>query len=213
MADIPLIRAVRDRALARPWLLAPPALGAALFGAVSPWDGAGGVLGALLLTALTTSAVTAVFAELWLGDGARVDPVRAAGTWSIYLIPYPLLLVVGGIGARVAYGADSKFLIYAMLGASKVAALLLGAASSLAVARRDETRGVWRALGLGFGSAARGAAFLLPAMTAVWAVQECAVYVAGALLPGVVGSFITIAVPLLGCVALPLEARRAGRLK
>lgn len=212
MADN-LLLAVRDRALKRPWLLAPPALGAALFGAVSPWGGSGGVLGALLLTALTTSAVTAVFAELWLGDGARIDPLRALGTWSIYLIPYPLLLAAGGLGARVAYGSDSRLLIYAMLGLSKIAALLLGAASSLAAARRDETRGLWSALRLGFGSAARGAAFLLPAMAAVWVVQEFTVYLAGALAPGALGTFTTIAVPLLGCVALPIEALRAGRLK
>lgn len=210
-----LLSAVRDRALKRPWLLAPPVLGVVLLEAVgSPLsDRPSGVIGALVMTALATSAVTAAFAELWLGDGRSVEPKRLLSAWWLYLIPYPLLLVAGGLAARAAYSSDVPAVIYAMLGVSKLVGLALGAASTLAVSRRAEGAGLASSLAHGFASAARGIAFLGPMLLGVWAVQELLSVVTRTLAPGPIGAFTAIAVPLLGCVALPLEARRAGRLK
>ena len=64
----------------------------------------------------------------------------------------------------------------------------------------------------GFASLARNASFFAPALIAVWLFQEACVYLAGQLAPGILGGFFTTAIPLLGCVALSVEAWRSGRL-
>ena len=91
-----LLREARDRALARPWLLAPPALAAAGRGLAFAGLGAG--LLAALPSALLIAIANALFAELWLGDGESVDADRAFEAGVLYLIPLPVLALFAIIG-------------------------------------------------------------------------------------------------------------------
>ena len=91
---IQLLTEVRDRALKRPWLLAPPLLGL-LAQNIASLLGGGSVAVQMLLLATLTSGVTALFAELWIGDGWSVKPSRLADAWKLFVLPYPLLLVFG----------------------------------------------------------------------------------------------------------------------
>ncbi|UPT72689.1 MAG: hypothetical protein M0D55_12140 [Elusimicrobiota bacterium] len=192
MADNSLIARVRDRALTRPWLLAAPLLAMLTQGFIGAMPYTTGFLALkFLLTALTTSMVTALFAELWLGDGRGVDARRCAALFAVYILPYPLLMVFGIVSAKIVFRLTSAeaattasaAAIYGLVGLGKVAALMLGAASSLAAARRAEAGSAWRALGQGFGDAARGAGFLVPAMIAVWVVQEACIFLSAQLAP------------------------------
>lgn len=218
-----LLAEVRDRALARPWLLAPPLLGLLgqnLLSLLS--SGAPGVLAAkTLLGALMTAAVTALFAELWLGDGWSVKPSRVARAWKLFLFPYPLLLVFGFLTTPLVYWflhteltrSFSMAGISLVLGAGKITAFSLGAASSLALLRRDEASGTFAALKLGGRAVAENFGFFLPAFAALWIFQEACVFLANALAPNLpLTGVVTTALPLLGCVALPVEAWRTGRL-
>ncbi|MCR4296171.1 MAG: hypothetical protein NUW21_11605, partial [Elusimicrobia bacterium] len=84
-----LLTEVRDRALARPWLLVPPLLGMLgqnVLSLLSPGAPGSMAVKSLLAVALTV-AVTALFAELWLGDGRSVDPKRLVRAGALYAIP------------------------------------------------------------------------------------------------------------------------------
>lgn len=217
-----LISTVWARALERPWLLAAPLLGM-LAQNVAIIAGGGSTAVSTAASAVLTSVVTALFAELWLGDGKSLDPVRLAESGLIYLIPYALLLAFGLLSAPLVYAALRSehaqwavmTVLYAVVAAGKLLALALGAGSSLAVARRRETpAGKWASLRLGFRTLADNVVFFVPALIGVWLFQEAAVYLARSLAPGVaLAGFFTTAIPLLGCVALPIEAWREGRLK
>lgn len=216
-----LLATVRDRALERPWLLATPLLGS-LAQNVSILADGGSVPLRIVILAVLVSGVTALFAELWLGDGRSLDPVRLAETLQLYLYPYGLTMVFGLTGALLvsaAMRADlppaaANAVLYTVLALGKLFALALGAASSLAAVRRLEApAGKWASLRLGFRTVALNAGFFLPALAGVWLFQEACVYLARSLFPGPLSGVLTTAVPLLGAVALPIEAWRAGRLK
>ncbi len=214
-----LLTEVFDRALKRPWLLAAPLLGMLGQNVASLMPPS--VFVRVIVAAVFTAAATTLFAELWLGDGARFEPERFVETGKLYLLPYPLLLLFGALTTPLVYfvlhtdmpRTTAMGLLYVVLAAGKLLALALGAVSSLAAARRREAAGAWAALKLGFSSAVGGAGFLIPALIGVWLFQEACVFLAGQLSPGILGGFVTTAVPLLGCVALPIEAWRSGRLK
>lgn len=218
-----LLTEVRDRALTRPWLLAPPLLG--LFGQnllllLSP-GAPGAMVMKMLLTALMTAAVTALFAELWLGDGWSVTPGRVAGAWKLFLLPYPLLLVFGFLTTPLVYWLlHAELSDYAkmggisfVLGLGKLAAFFLGAVSSIALYRREESSGALGALWLGARTIAANAGFFLLMMGGLWLFQEACVFLANALAPNLpLAGLVTTVIPLLGAVALPIEALRSGRL-
>ncbi|PIR19159.1 MAG: hypothetical protein COV48_03515, partial [Elusimicrobia bacterium CG11_big_fil_rev_8_21_14_0_20_64_6] len=146
-----LLSEIRDHALARPWLLVPPLLGILsqnVLSFLSPGM-AGAVALKVILTALMTVAVTTLFAELWLGDGKSVSPERLVQTGTLFIIPYPLLLVFGAVTAPLVYWilrADvsqtvSTGALYLVLALGKLAAFAAGTVSSLAAARRAESTG------------------------------------------------------------------------
>ncbi len=218
-----LLSVVRDRALTRPWLLAPPLLGLLgqnLLSLLSP-RAPGAMVVKALLGALMTAAVTALFAELWLGDGRSVKPSRLAGAWKLFLLPYPLLLGFGFLTTPLVYWflhaeltkSFSLAGIALVLGADKICAFALGAVSSIALLRRDESPGLLGALLLGARAVAANAGFFLLAFTGLWLLQEACVFLANSLAPGLsLAGLVTMALPLLGAVALPIEAWRSGRL-
>jgi hypothetical protein len=217
-----LLQDVRDHALKRPWLLAAPLLGLLSQNALLLLpQGAGAVALKTMLSALMTAAVTTIFAELWLGDGNSVDPGRFVETGALYLIPYPLLLVFGGLTAPFVYWilrADvpsevSMISLYAVLALGKLTAFAAGAVSSIAAARRRESTGALGALRLGAGVLWANFGYFFAVLCALWLFQEACVYLSRSLAPGPITGFFTTAIPLLGCVAFPIEAWRSGRLK
>lgn len=218
-----LIDEVRDRALARPWLIVPPLLGLLgqnLLSLLSPAL-PGSVMLGVLLGALMTVVVTTFFAELWLGDGRSVEPGRLVETGTLYLIPYPLLFMFGLLTTPLAYwllhadlpqGASMAGL-YAILAAGKLTAFALGAVSSIAAARRRESSGAFGALLLGLRVLRANAGFFFLLLAGLWAFQEGCVILTRALAPGLLDRFFTTVIPLFACVAFPIEAWRSGRLK
>lgn len=218
-----LIDEVRDRALARPWLIVPPLLGLLgqnLMSLLSPGL-PGSVMLGVLLGALMTVAVTTLFAELWIGDGRSVEPGRLVETGTLFLIPYPLLFVFGLLTTPLAYwllhadvpqGASMAGL-YAILAAGKLTAFALGAVSSIAAARRRESSGAFGALLLGLRVLRANAGFFFVLLAGFWAFQEGCVILTRALAPGLLDRFFTTVIPLFACVAFPIEAWRSGRLK
>ena len=210
---------VWERAVRRPWLLVPPLLGMLVQNVVF-LVASGSVAVQMALTSALTSAVAAVFAELWLGDGWSADPARLLDAWRLYFIPYALLLVFGAVTAPVAYWslhADlprgiAMSVLFGVIALGKLSAFALGAGSSLALVRRPETERTLDALRLGFSTLYKNAAFFAPALLGAWLFEEACVYLARTLAPGLLGAYLTTAIPLLGCVAIPLEAWRAGRL-
>lgn len=218
-----LIDEVRDRALARPWLIVPPMvglLGQNLLSLLSPGL-PGSVMLGVLLGALMTVAVTTLFAELWLGDGCSLDPGRLVETGTLFLLPYPLLFVFGLLTTPLAYWvlhadlaqAASMGGLYLILAAGKLTAFALGAVSSIAAARRRETSGALGALLLGARSLRSNAGFFFVLLAGFWAFQEGCVILTRALAPGLLDRFFTTVIPLFACVAFPIEAWRSGRLK
>lgn len=218
-----LLEEVRDRALARPWLLVPPLLGLLgqnVLSLLSP-GAPGSVAAKTVLVALLTVAVTTIFAELWLGDGRSVEPKRLAATAALYLIPYPLLMVFGLLTTPLAYWLMTADLpqgafrggMYAILAAGKLTAFALGAVSSLAAARRQESSGAFGALLLGARVVRANAGFFLVLLAGFWLFQEACVFLSRVLAPGLFTGFFTTVIPLIGCVAVPVEAWRSGRLK
>jgi len=218
-----LLNEVRDHALKRPWLLVPPLLGLLgqnVLSLLSP-GAPGAVALKTVLSALMIAAVTTIFAELWLGDGKSVDPGRLVETGTLFLLPYPLLLVFGLATAPFVYWilradapqAVSMGAIYLVLAAGKLAAFALGAVSALAAARRRESAGAFGALLLGAQVlwANLGRFFLV--FAGLWVFQEAGVFLARSLAEGLLSGFLTTVIPLFGCVALPIQAWRSGRLK
>lgn len=217
-----LLTEVRDHALKRPWLLVPPLLGLLgqnVFFLLSPGT-AGAVALRTALTGALTVAVTTVFAELWLGDGRSVDPGRLVETGTLFVLPYPLLLVFGVVSAPLVYWlvradvpqAVALGGVYLVLGAGKLAAFALGAVSAIAAARRREAAGAFGALLLGARSVAANPGFFFVMLAGFWLFQEACVFLARTLAPGLLSDFLTTAIPLVGCVAVPIEAWRSGRL-
>ncbi len=214
-----LLIEIRDRALTRPWLLFVPLLGLLgqnLLSLLSP----GAVALKILLAALMTAAVTTLFAELWLGDGKSVNPGRFIETGTLFILPYPLLLVFGGVTAPLVYWilradvpqAASLGALYLLIAAGKLAAFAAGAASSIAAARRRESVGALGALRLGVRTLWENLGFFCVALVGFWIFQEACAFLARSLAPGPLAGFFTTAIPLVGCVALPIEAWRSGRL-
>lgn len=218
-----LINEVRDRALKRPWLLVPPLLGLLgqnVLSLLSPGE-PGAVALKTMLSALMTVAVTTLFAELWLGDGKSVDPGRLVETGTLFVLPYPLLLVFGVMTAPLVYWilradvpqAVSMGSLYLVLAAGKLAAFALGAVSAIAAARRRESAGAAGALLLGGRVLWANLGFFFLLLSGFWIFQEACVFLARSLVPGLLSGFFTTAIPLAGCVAFPIEAWRSGRLK
>jgi hypothetical protein len=218
-----LLNDVRDHALNRPWLLAPPLLGLlsqnVLF-LLAPGD-SGAIVIKTLLSALMTVAITTIFAELWLGDGKSVDPGRFVETGTLFILPYPLLYASGFATMPFAFWvlhADishtcSMLGLFGVAAAGKLMAFALGVVSSIAAARRREANGALSALWLGARAFMSNLRFMSLMLIGLWIFQEACVYLARSLSPGFVSAFVTTAIPLLGCVALPIEAWRSGRLK
>lgn len=215
--------AVRDRALTRPWLAVPPLLGLLgqnVLSLLSP-GAPGSVMVKTLLAALLTVLVTTVFAELWIGDGRSVDPGRLVETGTLFLIPYPLLLLFGLMTTPLAWWlltsdvsqAALRAGMYSILAAGKLAAFALGAVSSVAAVRRREASGAFGALALGAKVLLANAGFFLLLLAGFWIFQEACVFLTRALAPGLLDRFFTTVIPLFGCVAFPIEAWRSGRLK
>ncbi|MBI4060910.1 MAG: hypothetical protein HY403_05710 [Elusimicrobia bacterium] len=218
-----LLIGVRDHALRRPWLLLAPLLGLlgqSLLSLPSPGAPGGAAL-RTMMTALMTVAVTALFAELWLGDGRSVERGRLVETGILFLLPYPLLFVFGGLTAPFVYWilradvpqAVSLGALYLVLVLGKLAAFAAGAVSAIAAARRRESAGALGALLLGARALRANPGFFLPLLAGLWLVQETCVFFARPLAPGVLDVLVTTAIALIGCVALPIEAWRSGRLK
>jgi len=218
-----LIHEVRDRALQRPWLLVPPLLGLLgqnVLALLSP-GAAGAVALKVALSAALTVVVTTLFAELWLGDGRSLSPRRFLQTGTLFLLPYPLLLAFGLMTTPFVYwilradvpAAASTAALYLVLAAGKLAAFFLGAASAIAAARRAESSGALGALLLAARVLWANLGFFLLLLAGFWVFQEMGVYLARSLAPGPLSGFFTTAVPLIGCVAFPVEAWRSGRLK
>lgn len=217
-----LLQEAGDHALKRPWLLAPPLL--ALLGqnmALLLSSGAPGSAAVqTVLNAAMTAAATALFAHLWLNDGWSLDGKRFLDTWALYLIPYPVLLAFGLATAPLVYlmlradapGNLSTPVVYLVVTAVKFAAFALGAASSIAAARRDDASGALGALKLGARALRKNGLFFAALLGCTWLFQELGVFLARSLAPGLLAGIITTAVPLIGCVALPIEAWRTGRL-
>lgn len=217
-----LLEEVRDRALTRPWLLVPLLLGLLgqnVLSLLSP--GAPGAMAVkTMLAALLTVAVTTLFAELWLGDGKSVDADRFVDIGTLFILPYPLLLLFGVMTTPFVYWvlradisqAASTGALYLVLAAGKLAAFALGSVSALAALRRGESGGVLGALLLGFRALWANLWFFFLLLGSFWLFQEMCVYLARTLVPGPLAGFITTAIPLLGCVAFPIEAWRSGRL-
>ncbi len=214
-----LLVEVRDRALKRPWLLLAPLLGLLgqnLISLLPP----GAVALKILLAALMTAAVTTFFAELWLGDGKSVDPGRFVETGTVFLLPYPLLLLFGGVTAPLVYWilradvpqAASLGALYLIIAAGKLAAFAAGALSAIAAVRRRESAGAFGALRLGVRTLWANRGFFCFALIGFWVFQEACAFLARSLAPGLLPGFVTTAIPLIGCVALPIEAWRSGRL-
>lgn len=220
-----LLRKVGDAALARPWLAAPPILGVlaqrVLWSMTIPDAGPGGSMGRGLVGALLTVAVTAAFAELYLGDGKSFDAGRFLVFGLVYAIPYPLLLVFGAVAAPVVYGllhsgapeAAVYAVLYLTVSTGKLAAYAVGAASSLAVARRPAADGSLRALGAGFKDLKANAGFFFVLLLCAWLLQEALAWAARVAGLGIVSGLVTTAIPLLACVAAPIEGRRSGLLR
>jgi hypothetical protein len=217
-----LINEVRDRALTRPWLLVPPLLGLLghnVLSLLSPGAPGAMVLKTLLL-ALFTVAVTTLFAELWLGDGKSVNPGRLVETGTLIILPYPLLLVFGFMTTPFVYWilhadvpqAASMGALYLVMAAAKLAAFALGAVSAIAAARRRESSGALGALLLGARTLWANLGFFFLLLAGFWVFQEACVFLARSLAPGLISDFFTTAIPLLGCIAFPIEAWRSGRL-
>lgn len=216
---------VRDGALKRPWLAAPPLLGVVaqrvLWSMSAPDAGPGGAYLRGFAGAVLTVAVTAAFAELWLGDGAGLDAGRFADTGLLFLLPYPLLLLVGAASTPLVYGLLHSGageglvygVLYAVVALGKLSAYAFGAASSLAVARRGEAKGIPSALALGFKTLWANAGFFALLLPAAWVLQEACAFAARAAGLGIVSGVFTTAIPLLACVAAPIEAWRAGTLR
>lgn len=217
-----LFVAVRDRALSRPWLLVPPLLGLLVQNVLSLLSpgASGAMIVKTFLAALMTVAVTTLFAELWLGDGRSVEPRRLVSTGTLFLLPYPLLLLFGFLTVPVAYWLLHADIsqpaamggMYVILAAGKLAAFALGAVSAIAAARRGESSGALGALLLGARVLGRNLGFFFLLLAGFWAFQEACVYLSRALAPGPLAGVFTTAIPLLGCVAFPIEAWRSGRL-
>lgn len=218
-----LLIEVCDHARRRPWLLAPPLLGllgqSRLAALLSP-GAAGAVALKILLAALVTVAVTTFFTELWLGDGKSVNPGRLVETGTLFVLPYPLLLVFGGVSAPCVYWilrSDAPRVVavgavYLVLAAGKLAAFAAGAVSSIAAARRGESAGALGALLLGVRVLWANRGFFCLLLAGLWIFQEACVFLAHRLAPGLLPGFFTVVIPLLGCVALPIAAWRSGRL-
>jgi hypothetical protein len=151
-----------------------------------------------------------------------VDFKRLTEAWKLFLIPYPLLLVFGFLTTPLVYWMlhDERAQAYSMigisivLGAGKIVAFFLGAASALALVKRGESKSSAAAMGAGTRAVAARGGWFLGAFVGLWLFQEACVYLANQLAPGLlIAGFVTTALPLLGCVALPVEAWRAGRLE
>lgn len=220
-----LLRKTGDSVLARPWLAAPPLLGVlaqrVLWSMTTPDAGPGGSIGRGFLGALLTVVVTAAFAELYMGDGKSFDAGRFFKSGLVYIIPYPLLLIFGAVAAPVVYGllnsgaseAVVYGVLYATIATGKLAAYAVGAASSLAAARKPEPDGVLRALGAGFKDVKANAGFFVVLLVSAWVLQEALAWASRVAGLGIVSGIVTTAVPLLACVAAPIEGRRSGLLR
>ncbi len=195
-------------------------LGQNVLGLLSP--GAPGAMALkTVLSALFTVAVTTLFAELWLGDGKSVVPGRLVETGTLFILPYPLLLVFGVMTTPFVYWllrADvpqfvSLGALYVVLGAGKLTAFALGAMSAVAAARRRESAGALGALLLGARVLWANLGFFFLLLGGCWLFQEACVFLARSLAPGLLGGFFTTVIPLFGAVAFPVEAWRSGRLR
>ncbi len=225
-----LLYEVRAEAFKRPWLAAPIVIGSCLQLLLGGFSAATGVLliAKTLLGAAATVAVTAVFIELWRGDGRRVETGGLLRTTVLLLMSYPLLLLFGVVSTSLTYAllhADGPPLVflYLMICAGKLVAFAATALSVLAVARREESAAALQAFGRGWRLMMGNAGFLAGVLIATYLIQEAAVYgvslayyslgtqsgVAIRLLTGILATTI----PLIGCVAVPLQALKTGRLK
>lgn len=218
-----LFEKVGDRAYERPWLLFPPLLGLLVqnvLNMLTPGS-SGAVALKTMITALLTALVTTVFAELWIGDGKSIDPGRLVETGTVYLLPYPLLLVFGAATTPFVYwllhtdmpNSTAIVGLYAVLGIGKLTAFAAGTVSSLAAVKRRDSTGALASLKFAFAALWRNAWFFLLLLGSFWLIQEACVYLSRQLFPGILSGFFTTAIPLLGCVAFPIESWRAGRLK
>jgi hypothetical protein len=218
-----LIHEVGERAVSRPWLLVPLLLGLLgqnVLALLSP-GAPGAVALKTVLSAGLAAAITTLFAELWLGDGRSVDPGRLVETGTVFLLPYPLLLVFGAMTAPFVYWilradvsqAVSMGALYIVVASGKLMAFAMGAMSSIAAARRRESAGAFGALLLGARALWSNFGFFFLLLGGFWLFQEAATFLARALAPGPLVGLLTTAIPLAGCVAFPIEAWRSGRLK
>jgi hypothetical protein len=224
------LRSARDRALERPWLLAPPLAGAAARRAIAAaLAGDAAAASGILIGAVVTVAACAAFAELWLREDGRAVPGRARAALALYLLP---MLVMAAVGASslalwLAFGSDSsgsaKLILIGTAIAGKLASGAATVLVSLALAGWSRERGLPGALRDGAGLFAANAGACLLLVLAAWAAQEATGLVLAAALGGaadapfffqafgLIGEALIAAFALAGCVALPLQAALESR--
>ena len=226
-----LLSEVRAAALKRPWLIAPIAIGTCLqllLGLFSPTTGIF-LIAKTLLGAAMTVAVTAVFTELWRGDGRRVEAGDFLRTTGLLLMSYPLLILFGVVSAPLTYyllRVDQVSVVYLLICAGKLIAFAATVLSVLAISQRDESTGALQAFGRGWSLMRANAGFLAGVLIATYLVQEAVVYGVSlayfsVMTPGsqsglglkMLTGVLATTTPLIGCVAVPLQAVKSGRLK
>ncbi|NNN07374.1 MAG: hypothetical protein HKL90_15895 [Elusimicrobia bacterium] len=227
-----LLRAARQRARARPWLLAPPLAGVAaraLFSAAL--SGQAGAAQGALAGAVVTVAACAAFSEIWLSEGAGWDWPRVGTAGLLFSLPLFALAVVGLATFQIYYmalhsgaQAPARALLLLTFATGKIASGAVTVLASLALGSRRPGRGFFSALRAGMRRAYASAGLWTVLVLGSWAVQEAVVGLLNAglrmALSGAAGSVppasfralgfgadaaVTL-IALAACVALPLQS-------
>ncbi len=230
-------RELADGAAKRLWTLwLIPAAGLAarrLIGGVLE-RGSGPVASSVLLGLLVTLAAAAAFAEVWIGEGGRLDARRLFMALALFLLPYPALALAGWIMARILEqfvlhsqegGAGLTAVVAVDLVLSKILSMGITLWSALAFARWRRGQGALETLLAGGRVLRANLAFAAVLGLSTWGAQEAlsAVFALGRhaaagaspeafALIGVVSDYLMAAAPLVGCVGAPLAAFKSGRL-
>ncbi len=226
-----LLRAARQRARSRPWLLAPPLAGVAArayFSAALSGQ-AGAALGAVA-GGVVTVAACAAFSEIWLAEGAGWDWPRVGAACLLFSLPLFALAVVGLATFQIFYvalhagaQAPARVLLLLTFASGKIASGAVTVLASLALGSRRLKRGFFSALREGMRRAYASAGLWTALVLGSWALQEAVVGLLNAGLAFALsgaGGFPTASFRVLGfvvdaavtfialaaCVALPLQS-------
>jgi hypothetical protein len=220
-----VLRDASRRALARPWLLAPPLAGAfARREIAAALAGSAGAAAGTLVGALLTIAACAAFAELWLSEDGRFDFPRVGAALALYVLPMLALACVGLVAAELFASVATRALLVATFVAGKLCSGGATVLASFALARWSRERGLPGALRAGASLLAARPFFSAALVLGSWIAQEGLGAALGAGLGsmpgagpaffrafGVLGEALVAGVALAGCVALPLQAAAEAR--